>query len=66
MFVQVHSPHMHLINVDHVTDISINYKSHGKYAVVAIVNGTERTLEVCSTESDAIAWLESLWSTLPP
>lgn len=64
MWIQILSPHMHIINSAHISEVVIQYKGPSKYAIVAVVAGSDRIVEMAANEKDAIAEVESLWSRL--
>ena len=64
MWIKVLSPHSHIINSRHISEIVISYKGPSKYAVVAVVNGAERIIEIATNDADAKEVIENLWTIL--
>ena len=64
MWIQTIAPHMCIVNSAHISEIGIRYKGIGKYAVVAVVAGSDHIIEIAPTEKDAITTVEHYWGEL--
>ena len=64
MWFQTVSPHMCIINSVHISEVVIRYKGPSKYAIVAVVAGSDHIMEMATNEKDAIEVVECMWSRL--
>ena len=55
---------MCIINSVHISEVVIRYKGPSKYAIVAVVAGSDHIMEMATNEKDAIEVVECMWSRL--